>query len=103
VFDACANGQQLKCLTLVDEYTRGMPGHRRGRIDPVAPRHRRPESTDQRAWRTALHPAPTNGPEFVSTALMKWALEQQIETAIHRPRQALAERHQRKLQRQVSG
>jgi putative transposase len=22
VFDACANGQQLKCLTLVDEYTR---------------------------------------------------------------------------------
>ncbi|MBK7022845.1 MAG: hypothetical protein IPH41_04780 [Sulfuritalea sp.] len=37
VFDACANGQQLKCLTLVDEYT-GMPGHRRGRIDPVAPR-----------------------------------------------------------------
>ncbi|WP_233237913.1 hypothetical protein [Bordetella sp. LUAb4] len=22
VFDACANGQQLKCLTVVDEYTR---------------------------------------------------------------------------------
>ena len=22
VFDSCANGQQLKCLTVVDEYTR---------------------------------------------------------------------------------
>jgi putative transposase len=22
VFDACANGQQLKCLTIIDEYTR---------------------------------------------------------------------------------
>lgn len=22
VFDACANGQQLKCLTMIDEYTR---------------------------------------------------------------------------------
>ena len=22
VFDACANGQQIKCLTIVDEYTR---------------------------------------------------------------------------------
>ena len=22
VFDACANGQQLKCLTVIDEYTR---------------------------------------------------------------------------------
>jgi len=22
VFDACANGQQIKCLTMVDEYTR---------------------------------------------------------------------------------
>jgi putative transposase len=22
VFDACANGQQIKCLTVVDEYTR---------------------------------------------------------------------------------
>lgn len=22
MFDACANGQQLKCLTVIDEYTR---------------------------------------------------------------------------------
>jgi hypothetical protein len=25
VFDACANGQQLKCLTVIDKYTREVP------------------------------------------------------------------------------
>jgi len=25
VFDACANGLQLKCLTVIDEYTRDLP------------------------------------------------------------------------------
>ena len=31
VFDTCANGQQIKCLTVVDEWTRESPRHRRRR------------------------------------------------------------------------
>ena len=60
MFDACANGQQLRCLTLVDEYTReslakliSVPG---------APPYLRSD----------------NGPDFVSVALLKWIVEQGI-------------------------
>jgi len=28
VFDRCANGQQLKCLTMTDEFTKGKPARR---------------------------------------------------------------------------
>jgi putative transposase len=84
VFDACANGQQLKCLTVVDEYTReslaidvGGP-IRSGRVIEVlarlisirgAPRYLRSD----------------NGPEFVSVALLKWVTEQGIECALIDP------------------
>jgi len=84
VFDACANGQQLKCLTIVDEYTReclaiDVAGSiRAGRVIEVlsrlisergAPRYLRSD----------------NGPEFVSAALLKWTIEQGIETALIDP------------------
>lgn len=84
VFDACANGQQLKCLTIVDEYTReclaiDVAGSiRAGRVIEVlsrlisergAPRYLRSD----------------NGPEFVSAALLKWTVEQGIETALIDP------------------
>ncbi len=60
VFDACASGQQLRCLTLVDGYTReslaklisGAGASRYLRSD--------------------------NGPEFVSVALLKWIVAQGI-------------------------
>jgi putative transposase len=84
VFDACANRQQLKCLTLVDEYTRECLA-----ID-VAGSIRSRRVIDVLSRLISVHGAPRyirsdNGPEFVSTALMKWALEQQIETAFIDP------------------
>ena len=80
VFDACANGEQLKCLTVVDEWTREclaieVSGSIRSRhvIDVLsrlvsvhgAPRHLRSD----------------NGPEFVSRAVLKWLTEGAIDTA----------------------
>ena len=84
VFDACANGQQLKCLTVVDEYSReslaiDVAGSlRSGRVIEVlsqlisvrgAPRYLRSD----------------NGPEFVSTALLRWARDEGIDMAIIEP------------------
>jgi len=80
VFDACANGQQPKCLTVIDEYTREClaidvaGGIRSGRVIEVlaklvsvrgAPRHLRSD----------------NGPEFVSRAILRWLHGANIETA----------------------
>jgi putative transposase len=84
VVDACANGQSLKCLTLVDEYTRECLA-----ID-VAGSIRSRRVIDILSRLISVHGAPRyirsdNGPEFVSTALMKWALEQQIETVFIDP------------------
>ena len=84
VFDACANGQQLKCLTLIDEFTKealaiDVAGSiRSARVVEVlnrvisergAPRYLRSD----------------NGPEFVATALLKWATDNKIETALIDP------------------
>jgi transposase InsO family protein len=67
VFDACANGQQLKCLTLIDEYTRealaiDVQGSlRSGRLIEIL------------SQLISVHGAPMylrsdNGPEFVCNA-----------------------------------
>jgi putative transposase len=84
VFDACANGQQIKCLTVIDEFTKeslaiDVAGSiRSGRVIEVlsrlvsergAPRYLRSD----------------NGPEFVATALLKWVVAQGIETALIEP------------------
>jgi putative transposase len=84
VFDTCANGQQLKCLTVTDEWTKeGLAievdgSIRSGRVIEVlsrlvskrgAPKYMRSD----------------NGPEFVSRALLKWILDQGIETALIEP------------------
>ncbi len=80
VFDACANGQQLKCLTVIDEFTReclalDVAGSiRSGRVIEVlsklisvrgAPKYLRSD----------------NGPEFVSRAVLQWLQDAGIETA----------------------
>lgn len=80
VFDACANGQQLKCLTVIDEFTREclaieVAGSiRSGRVIETlsklisvrgAPRYLRSD----------------NGPEFVSRAVLQWLHEAGVETA----------------------
>ena len=80
VFDACANGQQLKCLTVIDEYTRECLA-----ID-VAGSIRSTRVIEVLARLVSVHGAPKylrsdNGPEFVSRAVLRWLTEAQINTA----------------------
>lgn len=84
VFDACANGQQIKCLTVVDEYTREALA-----ID-VAGSIRSARVIEVLARLISLRGAPRylrsdNGPEFVSIALLKWVAEQGMECALIDP------------------
>jgi putative transposase len=80
VFDACANGQQLKCLTVVDEFSREclaieVAGSiRSGRVIEVLTKL------------ISVHGSPRylrsdNGPEFVSRAVLRWLLKANIGTA----------------------
>jgi putative transposase len=84
VFDACANGQPLKCLTVVDEYSKESLA-----ID-VAGNIRSPRVIAVLSRLISVRGAPRflrsdNGPEFVSTALLRWASEAQIAMAIIEP------------------
>ena len=84
VFDTCANGQTLKCLTVVDEWTRESlaidvaGGIRSGRVIEVL------------TQLVSVHGAPRylrsdNGPEFVAGTILRWLLQAQIETALIEP------------------
>ena len=80
VFDACANGQKLKCLTIVDEWTRESLA-----ID-VAGSIRSRRVIEVLAKLVSVHGAPRymrsdNGPEFVATAVLRWLTDEGIETA----------------------
>src|SRR5712671_2695966 len=71
VFDTCADGRTLKCLTVIDEFTREClaidvaGGIRSGRVIEVLTRL------------VSVHGAPQylrsdNGPEFVARAVLRW-------------------------------
>ena len=81
VFDACANGQTLKCLTVVDEFTRECLA-----ID-VAGSIRSGRVIEVLSKLVSVHGAPgylrsDNGPEFVSRADSALArLQANIDTA----------------------
>jgi putative transposase len=80
VFDTCADGRQIKCLTVIDEWTREALA-----ID-VAGSIRSGRVIDTLARLVSIHGAPRflrsdNGPEFVSTAVLRWLVETKIETA----------------------
>jgi putative transposase len=94
VSDHCANGQQLKCLTVTDEFTKeglaiDVGGRiRSARVIEVPSRlviHRHPDVPAQRQW----------AEEFVSKALLSWAVvldrRARHRHGIDRARQALAE------------
>jgi len=83
-FDACADGRTLKCLTVIDEFTREClaidvaGGIRSGRVLEVL------------AQLVSVHGTPRylrsdNGPEFVARAILKWLQTAQIETAFIDP------------------
>jgi putative transposase len=84
VFDACANGQQLKCLTIADEFSKEglaieVDGRiRSGRVIEVLSRLVGERGAPQ-------HLRSDNGPEFVSRALLKWIVDQGIGTALIEP------------------
>ena len=84
VFDTCANGQTLKCLTIIDEWTREClaidvaGGIRSTRVSevlaqlvsvPGAPRYLRSD----------------NGSAFVAAAILRWLEAAHIETALIDP------------------
>lgn len=84
VFDACANGQPLKCLTVIDEFSRECLA-----ID-VAGSIRSGRVIEVLAQLISLHGAPKilrsdKGPEFVSKALLKWANSQNLDIALIDP------------------
>ena len=84
VFDTCADGRSLKCLTIVDEFTRECLA-----ID-VAGSIRSGRVIDLLGHLVSLHGAPRylrsdNGPEFVATALLRWLHTADIDTAFIDP------------------
>ncbi len=84
MFDACANGQQVKCLTVVDEFTReslaiDIAGSiRSGRVIEVLSRLVSERGAPQ-------HLRSDNGPEFVSKALLRWAVAESLDIALIAP------------------
>ena len=84
VFDGCANGQSLKCLTVIDEFTRECLA-----ID-VAGSIRSKRVIEIFGRLISEHGAPChlrsdNGPEFVSHAILEWLAGEHIETALIDP------------------
>ena len=84
VFDWCANGQQLKCLTVTDEWTKeGLAIEADGRIRSGRVIEVLSRLVSERG--APLYLRSDNGPEFVSRALLKWIVGQGIETALIDP------------------
>ena len=84
VFDHCANGQQLKCLTVTDEFTK------EGLAIDVDGRIRSARVIEVLSHLVSARGAPRflrsdNGPEFVSKALLSWIAAQGIGTALIEP------------------
>ena len=84
VHDACANGQKLKCLTVIDEFTRESLA-----ID-VAGSIRSARVIDVLTRLVSVHGAPMflrsdNGPEFISNRILLWLTEAKIDTALIDP------------------
>jgi transposase InsO family protein len=101
VFDTCANGQTLKCLTLIDEFTReclaiDVAGSiRSARVIEVLARLVSERGAPQ-------HLRSDNGTEFVSKAILEWLSASNIGTAFNDPGKPW-QNGRRELQRQVPG
>lgn len=84
MFDACADGQKLKRLTVIDEWTRevlavDVAGRlRSGRVVEVFSRR----VSDRRAPRFLRS---YNGPEFVSMCVLAWLQHNGVESAFITP------------------
>ena len=102
VFDACANGQQLKCLTVIDEFTREALA-----IDVAGSIRTRPGDRGSGQARSAcMAPrsicAPTTARSLCRDAILRWLVDEKIETALIDPGKPWQNGIERILQRQVS-
>ena len=84
MFDHCANGQRLKCLTVTDEFTK------EGLAIDVDARICSARVIEVLSRLVGEHGEPAylrsdNGPEFVSHALLNWITGQGIDTALIEP------------------
>lgn len=84
VFDRCANGQVLKCLTIIDEFTRECLA-----ID-VAASIRSDRVIEVLSRLISVRGAPRrlrsdNGPEFVASAVKDWLAQQHVDTVYIEP------------------
>ena len=84
VFDGCANGQKLKCLTVVDEFSKeslfiDVAGSIRSQqlIEVLE------KLIDKRGCPLVLRS--DNGPEFVSLALLQWATDKGLRNLLIEP------------------
>lgn len=84
VHDSCANGQKLKCLTVVDEYTREClaieVSSKIRSLDVIATLSRLMSAHGMPRYLRS-----DNGPEFVSNALVAWATQEGIDMAFIEP------------------
>jgi putative transposase len=84
VFDHAANGQQIKCLTVVDEGTsEGLAIDVAGSIRATRVIEVLSRLVSERGPPKVLRS--DNGPEFVSRALLKWVADAGIESALIEP------------------
>jgi putative transposase len=84
VFDWYANGQKLKCLTVTDEWTKeGLAIKVDGRIRSTRVIEVLARLVSERG--APIHLRSDNGPEFVSRAILKWMVDEGIETALIDP------------------
>lgn len=84
VHDSCANGQKLKCLTVIDEFTK------ESLAINVAGSIRSRQVIEVLSRLVSQHGAPSylrsdNGPEFVSRAILQWARDACIDMALIEP------------------
>jgi putative transposase len=84
VHDACANGQKIKCLTVVEEFTRECLAI------TVSGAIRSSQVIDVLSRLMRTHGVPCylrsdNGPEFVSKALIEWATKESLQLAFIEP------------------
>ena len=100
VFDWCANGQKLKCLTVTDEWTKeGLAIEVDGRIRSAGVIAVLSRLVSERG--APLYLRSDNGPEFVSRALLGWITDQGIATALIDPGKPWQNGTGGKLQRQI--
>lgn len=84
VFDTLADGRQIKCLTVIDEWTRECLA-----ID-VGSGIRAPRVVEVLSRLASVRGAPRylrsdNGPEFVSRAVLRWMTAEDVQTAFIDP------------------